>query len=227
MNEYVVSKPAKFSLPINVRKILAITFSLLAINHTQAATIDFEGLEDSISLTNQYASNDIIFSNATVLSSGISLNEFEFPPHSGANVAVDDNAPILLQLNKPFTDLRGYFTYSAPITITAYDETDSLLASINSAFSSNLAFSGDVGSAPNEFMQLNSAVPFVKVLIIGSPTGSSFALDDLSGTAVVPLPASIYLFTSALTGLLALNRKRRYDEINNKASIATAREESL
>src|SRR5207244_4503963 len=47
--------------------------------------IDFEGLQDGTILSNQYSG--VTFSNAIILTAGISLNEFEFPPLSGTNVA--------------------------------------------------------------------------------------------------------------------------------------------
>jgi hypothetical protein len=39
-------------------------------------TIDFEGLTDSTAVTTQYSG--LIFINATILTAGVSLNEFEF-----------------------------------------------------------------------------------------------------------------------------------------------------
>jgi hypothetical protein len=50
-------------------------------------SVDFEGLADSTSLTNQYAG--LLFTNASVVTAGLSLNEIEFPPRSGVNVAID------------------------------------------------------------------------------------------------------------------------------------------
>jgi hypothetical protein len=43
--------------------------------------LNFEGLPDGTVVTTQFAG--MVFSNATVATGGISLNEFEFPPHSG------------------------------------------------------------------------------------------------------------------------------------------------
>jgi hypothetical protein len=48
-------------------------------------TLDFEGFPDSTILSTQYSG--LTFTNAIILTAGISLNEFEFPPHSGVNVA--------------------------------------------------------------------------------------------------------------------------------------------
>lgn len=103
--------------------------------------LDFEGFTDSTAVTNQYAG--LVFTNATVLTAGISLNEFEFPPHSGSNVVFDDGGPMSISFTSPVAGFSGYFTYTVPITITASDASNNLLGSVTSLFSSNLALSGD------------------------------------------------------------------------------------
>src|SRR5438445_3289421 len=45
---------------------------------------DFEGLVDGTSVGSLIPG--LVFTNATVLTAGISLNDFDFPPHSGKNV---------------------------------------------------------------------------------------------------------------------------------------------
>ena len=85
----------------------------------RADTIDFEGLADSTILTNQYPG--ITFTNAIILTAGISLNEFEFPPHSGVNVASDNNGPITIVFSSPVLSFSGYFTYVEPLTLDAFD----------------------------------------------------------------------------------------------------------
>src|ERR1035438_2645635 len=98
-----------------------------------AATITFEGLPDSTIVTNQYPG--LTFSNAIILTAGISLNEFEFPPHSGVNVVSDNGGPISIDFASPVQSFGGYFTYAEPLTIQAFDASDSLLASSSSLFS--------------------------------------------------------------------------------------------
>src|SRR5580700_6502590 len=69
------------------------------------ATISFETLPDGTpifdgtSITTQFPG--LTFTNTTVISAGISLNEFEFPPHSGSNVAFDDGGPITIAFTNP------------------------------------------------------------------------------------------------------------------------------
>lgn len=74
---------------------LSLGFVLLlgALQRASATTVEFEGFADSTVLSAQLPG--LTVSNAIVLSAGISLNEFEFPPRSGANVASDSGGPTL------------------------------------------------------------------------------------------------------------------------------------
>src|ERR1019366_8377021 len=81
-------------------------------------TIDFEGLPDSTILTNQYPG--VTFSNAVILTAGISLNEFEFPPFSGSNVASDNGGPLSIAFASPATAFGGYFTHTVPLMLRAF-----------------------------------------------------------------------------------------------------------
>ncbi len=98
-------------------------------------TLDFEGFPDGTVLTTQYPG--LTFSNAIVLSAGISLNEFEFPPHSGVNVASDNGGPIVITFDSPVLSVSGYFTFLEPLTLTAYDASDKQVADTTSIFSNN------------------------------------------------------------------------------------------
>src|SRR5579859_4683074 len=84
--------------------------------------INFEGLADGTILANQYPG--LAFSNAIILTAGISLNEFEFPPHSGVNVASDNGGPITIEFSTPVVSFGGYFTYLEPLTLDAFDASD-------------------------------------------------------------------------------------------------------
>lgn len=168
-------------------------------------TIDFDGLSDLDSVTNQFPG--FTFFNATVLSAGFSLNEFEFPPHSGSNLVFDDGGALVISFLTPFDSFSGYFTYSQSLTLEAFDASNNLLGTVNSAFFSNLALSGDPGSSPNEFLSLSFA-GISSVRITGDPTGGSFVLDDL--TATVPEPSSILLLLSGTAGLAAFRKKLKF-----------------
>lgn len=169
--------------------------------------IDFEGFPDSTSLTTQYPG--LTFANATVISAGISLNEFEFPPHSGSNVAFDDGGPISISFAAPVLNFGGFFTYLEPLTLAAFDTTSTEVASATSAFSSNDALFGDPGSGPNEFLQVSFASGISSVTITGDPAGGSFVLDDatITTTSSVPEPNSLLLLLTISAGLLAFRKR--------------------
>jgi len=168
--------------------------------------IDFEGLNDSDPVTNQYPG--LNFSNTIALSAGISLNEFEFPPHSGTNVVSDNGGPISIVFAIPVLSFSGYFTYVEPLTLVGFDALNNQVASAASAFSSNDALFGDPGSSPNEFLQVSFAGGISSVTITGDPLAGSFVMDDITyTTASVPEPSSTYLFLSGVVTLLSLRRK--------------------
>lgn len=150
-------------------------------------TLDFEGFEDSTPLTTQIVG--LTFSNATVLTAGISLNEFEFPPHSGANVVFDDGGPLTIGFAAPISSFSAYFTYTVPLTITALNQVGAQLGSATSLFSNNLALSGEPGSSPNERLSLAFSGGITSLVIAGDQLGGSFVLDDVAYSPV-PEPAT-------------------------------------
>jgi hypothetical protein len=150
----------------------------LTSQESRATTIDFEGFSDGTDLTTQYSG--LTFSNAIILTAGISLNEFEFPPHSGVNVVSDNGGPITIDFSTPIMDFSGYFTYLAPLTIDAFDSSSGLVDSAVSMFSNNLALSGDPGSSPNELISVSSTEGISSITITGDSDGGSFVLDDAS-----------------------------------------------
>jgi hypothetical protein len=173
----------------------------------RATTIDFEGFPDSTILATQYPG--LTFSNTIILTSGISLNEFEFPPYSGVNVASDNNGPITIDFSTPITSFSGYFTYLEPLTLAGYNAVDTQVASAVSDYSNNTACLGgppcfgDPGSSPNEFIELSFAGGMSSVTITGDPLGGSFTMDDISYTSSVPEPSSLPLVISGAFGLFA------------------------
>jgi hypothetical protein len=183
---------------------------LVLVNTAATATslaIDFESLDDSEVLTTQIGG--LAFANATALSAGVSLNEFEFPPRSGTNVVFDDGGGIDIVFESLQGFVGGYFTYLVPITLTAFDSSDNILGATSSSFPSNLALSGDAGSSANEFLSLSFA-GISRVLIAGDLSGSSFVLDDLTLRAPteVPEPSTISILLPLLSSWWLCTRRR-------------------
>ena len=149
------------------------------------STLNFDGLPDSTLVSNQFPG--LTFAGAIILTSGISLNEFEFPPRSGANILSDNAGPITIQFSAPITTFSAYFTYRSRVTLRALDGSGNTLATTQSAFTNNMALSGVAGSAPNERVQVSSATTAIsRVIITADPLGASFAMDDATLTTAAP-----------------------------------------
>lgn len=167
--------------------------------------VDFEQFTDSEILSGQVPG--MIFSNAIVLTEGISLNEFEFPPYSGANVASDFGGPLGIEFLTPVFSVGGYFTYTEPFTLTAYDDLGNVVATAASLFSNNEALSGDSGSSPNEFLMVEFPSGISMVSLQGDPNGGSFTLDNLTVSDASEPNALAMVLTGA--GLLLAGLRRR------------------
>ncbi len=167
-------------------RILPWIVALLFCVGAHADTINFEGLTDGTSVGSYYAG--LTFTNATVLSAGVSLNELEFPPHSGQNVVLDDGGPIRINFALPVSAFSAYFTYASPLLISAFDGSGTLLGAVTSSFLANYTSSGN---PPNELLSLAFGQGIASVLLAGDPAGGSFVMDDISysvGGAVPPPP---------------------------------------
>jgi hypothetical protein len=173
---------------------------------SSADVVDFEKLSDSEIVTNQYA--DLSFSNAIVLSSGLSLNDAEFPPYSGSNVAFDNNGSMAITFSSSVKTVGGYFTYLEPITLIGYNTSNQPVAAVSSLFSTNTALTGDAGSHPNEYLSVSFASGISKVTITGNPNGSSFALDNLTVVSSVDEP-SIFMMWLLGTGLVGFRVRHK------------------
>src|SRR5579862_8498482 len=118
---------------------LAVLLLMVSLSVGFANTIDFEGFPDSTPVTTQYAG--LVFSNATIISAGTSLNELEFPPTSGINVVFDDGGPMSITFLTPVTAFSAFFTYSEQLTLTAIDTLNKPVTA-TSLFSANFVSSG-------------------------------------------------------------------------------------
>jgi hypothetical protein len=119
--------------------IIALPLALAALP-SMGTTLTFAGFPDSTILTNQHPG--VTFTNAIVLTAGISLNQFEFPPYTGTNVLSDKDGPITVSFATPENSFGGYFTYGQRLIIDAFNSADTLLATTTSMFSNNEALLG-------------------------------------------------------------------------------------
>lgn len=177
-------------------------------------SINFDSLSEFDPVTTQLPG--LTFSNATVLTSGSSLNDIEFPPHSGQNVIFDDGGPMSIAFSSPVFGVGGFFTYLAPLTLSAYDASSNLIASITSSYLSNLALSGDSGSLPNELLTLTSLAGISSLTISGDSAGGSFVLDDLTFDNTPPVstpePTTLVLLGMGLVTAWGVRRRRETEE---------------
>ena len=176
----------------------------LSLTQAVSTVLDFEGLTDGTVITNQFPG--AAFSNAIILSSGVSLNEFEFPPRTGVNVLSDNGGPINITFSTPITSFSAWFTYASAVKVTAFGAANAQVAVANSAFANNEALSGDPGSLPNEKLTVTFAGGINRISLAGLPAGGSFAVDDitvappLSPTVITPPPTQSNLtITNSLT----------------------------
>jgi hypothetical protein len=191
-----------------VNWVVALLLLLCTATLAQADSITFEARGDGESVTNQYLG--VVFSNATAIRAGISLNEFSFPPHSGAAVVFDDGGSMSLTFLNPVSEFGAYFTYTTQLTLVAYDSSNTSIATMMSSFSNNTADGGDPGSTANEFI-LFTVSGISRITITGLPTGSSFVMDDATfknGSTAVPEPATLVLMALGLPAI-ARWRKRK------------------
>ncbi|MBL8238952.1 MAG: PEP-CTERM sorting domain-containing protein [Bryobacterales bacterium] len=183
---------------------IAVLFACPAISLPAAVmSLDFESFADNTAISTEFAG--ITFSNAVVVTAGLSLNELIFPPRSGFNVALDSLGPIEISFSAPALSLAGYFTYTTGMTLTAFDVLNQVVGVTNSAFSNNTANSLNPS---NELLQLSFAGGISRVTLAGGTNGGSFAVDDLAITTpdstAVPEPGTILLVAAGL----ALLRRR-------------------
>jgi hypothetical protein len=173
-------------------RVIACALALFVAPPAPATVITFEGFDDSTPLTTQIPG--LVFGDSTVITAAITLNEFEFPPHSGVNVIFDDGGPISVLFATSVAQVGGFFTYVTRLTFEAFDAANNLLGMVQSSFDNNEALSGDAGSSPNEFLSLAFA-GIRSIRITGDPAGGSFTLDDL--TFALPEPSTLLLIGAA------------------------------
>lgn len=182
---------------------------LLAPCSAYATDINFEGISDSFLIEHMYAAQGVRFANAISLTAGFSLNEIDYPPHSGVMVVGDTGAPMEMSFFSPVSAWSAWFTWSAPLTIDVYSDPyfTNLLGSIITT-GSNLGFSQQVG------LICLSNLTFQSIQILDSAPGSQgMIMDDLSFTPAgtqppIPEPSTLVLLGTACAAALSRIHRR-------------------
>lgn len=169
------------------------------------SVIDFENILSLTELTNEYPG--VNFTNASVITSAIDLNEFDFPPKSGQNVAMDFGGPVIITFDQPVNSFSAYFTYVTKIGLEFYDNSNTILGTVMSSVDNNTGLGGT--APPNELLQFTNAAGFLSVHITGSALGQSFVVDDIQlGSTQVPEPGTFGLLLVACAGVAVYRRKK-------------------
>ncbi len=197
---------------------LLLCLAILSPPALGADTVTFEPFDDDTPLSGQIGG--LHFQNAVVLKAQFSLNEIDFPPHSGTNAAVNEGGDLALALLAPAQAVSGFVTYAQPLTILAR-QSDGTTLTWTSAYASNLGGGdGAPGSVPNEPFTFSSAIGIVALTFDGlAAVDDSLALDDLSIASAIPEPAGALL---ALAGVALLAWRRRLHACAACAALALA-----
>ncbi len=125
------------------------------------------------------------------------------------NVASDNGGPVSISFDTPVLGFAAYFTYAAPLSLAAFNASNTQIGSVSSLFSNNIGTAGDPGSSPNELLQVGSPTGISSVSITGASGGDgSFVMDDVTLTtapSTVPEPGSLSL-TLTVTGVSSAAR---------------------
>jgi hypothetical protein len=180
-------------------KIFAIALPLclgLTTYGTLAMPIDFESFTDSSPLTNEVSG--FTFSGGTVLTAGVSLNEFDYPPSSGENVLAAFLGSLTVSADTPFDQFSASFTFEEVLNFSGFDDLGNLLFSFDSPVASNLGSHTVIGHIASG----------ITSLVVASQSGTPFTMDDLDiSAASIPEPGTLGLLT--LGGLAAARVRRR------------------
>jgi hypothetical protein len=202
--------------------VFLLTLALVAFGQPAAAiTLDFEGLADGESVTTQFSG--VTFGNTIALISGAAggtLNEIDFPPHSGITVVFPDSGPITISFATPVASVSGFFTYAASLTLTALDASLAIVATDTSDFSENFGSSGT--GVPNELLEVAFAGGISSVTIAG---GDTLTLDDLTFVAAAQAaapetPTYALLLVAAAVFIAVAGRPRRLCRVSLRPPIA-------
>jgi hypothetical protein len=177
--------------------------------------ITFEGWPNGTSLTTQYP--NVTFNGAVILGpAALDLSDpitgqpwVPYPPHSGTNLIYDPNGTLTLTFSSPVNFVNGYFTYTNGVVMTAYNSSNTLLATAQAGASPSIPYNWVPAPSdpihnppPNQLIGITLATPSISSVVISSldnsiPDSYVFA-DDISFTGSinlnpVPEPSSVIL----------------------------------
>jgi len=153
------------------------------------SVIDFEGLADNEVVTEQFAGQNVHFSaplagQTTAVQAGLSLNEVEFPPHSGVTVVLSDIGTIEVVFDALQASVAGFFNHASSITLTAFGALDDVVDTETSSGQND-----GLGGTPNVFIETSAATGIRRLTIVGP--SDAFTLDDLTFSPLPPPPGTV------------------------------------
>lgn len=136
--------------------------------------INFEGMGDRTSITTQYQTLGVVFSSATILEQGGSLNYTGFPPRSGTAVVYDyPTGTITVTFPKGASLVGGYITGNRVINLRCFNK-DGTLVGGQSTPGPNYRGSSS-GYSPNIYLEVKA--PGITRCTFAD-SGNTFTLDD-------------------------------------------------
>jgi hypothetical protein len=184
---------------------VVLSFSSLAYAGPLTNTINFEQYGSFTEITNQYASQGVTFVNAMELVAP-DLDTLDYPPHSGSGVITNDSGdfdyladPITVTFAPGATDITGWYSDPNGMTVTAYDQSNDVLAT----------FLGGATNEANAEFSITSDVTGISYIVISDDLGSTdyVTVDDLSYT-LTPEPGSFVLLGTGLLGIAGVLRRK-------------------
>jgi hypothetical protein len=192
-----MKKPMYKLLPL----VALLSCSSLAFAGSITYSINFEQLPAYTVVTNQYAAQDVVFSDALQLVAP-SYDYFDFPPNSGSGVITNDpNDPIQLNFTVGMLDVTGWYSDPYGVVVIAYDSGNNPLSAFFGA--------GDDGANAPFWVGASSTADPISYVTIGDVYGfpDNETVDDVSFTTT-PEPSSVMLFATGLLGLVLVLRRK-------------------